>query len=205
MNFVKVVFKRLLAGLSYARYQVVFISLILLTVSCKAPSYHGDNNLMKQIYRNQKNYYNTKLTSDKNDYISFINFGRKRREILYKKYDIDLSKQSLIVLEGFSPGWGNFSGLLISGKGNYNYRRNDEGIQKMELININSNDIAYKTGISKNIIDKVSAWDTSYIYGKRKQLGARVNDGFVFMATRVQYIEGNHTKIETITFKEWPD
>ena len=176
---------------------------MLLGISCKIPVGGRDNSLMQQVYWNQKSFYNTKI-SDKTDYISIANFGSKVRGVLYKKSGIQLSAlKDCIILEGFNPGWGNYHGLLISNEGNYTYRNNTTGNWDMELINIDSSGVEKKVGIQKNIIDKVKLWDTLYINNQRKQLGNRVADGFVFMATRVQYINNHNTRIETIAFKEF--
>ncbi|MDR6569835.1 hypothetical protein [Chitinophaga ginsengisegetis] len=182
---------------------IFYIGLMLLGMSCKVPMGGRDNSLMKQVYQNQKSYYDIKISSKK-DYISIINFGSKGREELYKKNGIQLSGlRDYIVLEGFNPGWGNYRGLLISDKGSYTYRNNATGKWDMELINIDSDDVEKKAGIERNIIDKVRLWDTLYINNQRKQLGAYVTDGFVFMATRVQYVDSHNTKIETMAFNEF--
>jgi hypothetical protein len=181
----------------------IYIGLVLLGVSCRIPLGGGDNSLLKQVYRNQKSYYD-KSISDQIDYKSIVNFGSKGRDELYRKNGIQVSRlQNSIILEGFNPGWGNYRGLLITNNISYAYRKSTTGNWHIELVNINSDDVKERVGITRNIIDKVSAWDTSYINDRKKQLGARVTDGFVFMATRVQYIDSHTTKIETIAFDEF--
>lgn len=180
-----------------------YIGLLLLGMSCKVPMGGRDNSLMKQVYQNQKAYYDLRI-SDKKDYSSIISFGSKGREELYRKNGVQLSGlHDCIVLEGFNPGWGNYRGLLITNKGSYVYSNNATGKWNMEVIDIDNDDIEKKSGIARNIIDKVRSWDTLYINRQRKQLGASVADGFVFMATSVRYIDSHNTKIETIAFKEF--
>ena len=182
---------------------IFYIGLILLGISCKVPTGGRDKSLMRQVYQNQRSYYDVKI-SDKENYISIINFGSKGREELYKKNGIQLSElQDCIVLEGFNPGWGNYCGLLISNKGNYVYGNKTTGKWDMALINIDSDDIEKKAGITRDVIDRVRLWDTLYINNQSKQLGTYATDGFVFMATRVRYIDRHSTKIETIAFNEF--
>ncbi|WP_298740046.1 hypothetical protein [uncultured Chitinophaga sp.] len=157
---------------------------------------------MKLVYRNHKSFFN-KYLSDKPDYTNIINFGSKRRAKLYEKNGIYPAKmKEFIILEGFSSGWGYYRGLLISDGTSYFYSNSTSGNWNLQPITLDSN-IEKKTGIRKTLIDKVRSWDTIYIDEQRKQLGAFVSDGFVFMATKVKYDDGHPLQIETIAFDEF--
>lgn len=184
------------------KYLIYLVGVILLGLSCKLPINDSKGDLMKLVYQNQKSYYKKRL-NDKPDYSSIINFGGKGRTKLYKKFGIPTNQtKDLIILEGFSSGWGHYRGLLISDGTSYSYSNSTIGEWDFRPIKLDSN-IEKETGIKKNIIDKVRSWDTIYINDQRKRLGASLSDGFVFMATKVKFYGNRNTQIETIAFDEF--
>lgn len=184
---------------------VCILSTFVIGVSCKTPSSSYQSSLMKRIYQNQKTCYNNISVNEKGDYTSIINFGSKGRIEFYKKNEVPVTElKDFIILEGFSPGWGSYQGALISPQKSYAYKNSSSGTWHMELINSNNtDDIVSTLGIDKFIIDKVKIWDTVYINNKKKEIGGHVRDGFAFMATRIQFIDDHHQKIETISFSEF--
>lgn len=158
----------------------------------------GEGHLMHEIYLHQKSFYNEHL-KHKIDYVSIINFARQGRAKLYQQQGVQLATlRDCIILEGYSAGWGNYCGLLISKHANYAYRNGEQGGWEMQLVR-DEESIA----IPKHIIDHISTWDTAYIRQQTMRLGSSISDGYVFMATRVQYAADKHVKLETIAFNEF--
>ncbi|MBO9730868.1 MAG: hypothetical protein J7623_19670 [Chitinophaga sp.] len=179
-----------------------FIALCFFPLACKVAGSNHHKNPMRSVYLHQKSYYQTKI-SNKNDYISIVNVGRSFREKLYLSNGIKVADlQNYLILEGFNPGWGTYRGLLISNQGSYTYSSMETG-WNMKAIEADNEEISRATGIDRIIIDKVRMWDTAYINQHNHRLGEHVSDGSVFMATRVQYIDHLHSKIETIAFYEF--
>jgi hypothetical protein len=179
------------------------IGLILLGISCERPVDSRNGRLMQQVYKSQQSCYNS--VGDHSDYKAIVDFGKKRREMLYQHNGIQLSQLSdFIILEGYATGWGTYCGLLISPGGNYFYK--NTALQKgmMEFTKVDKEDMSAKSGIRKSLIERLQSWDTAYINYRNRQLG-HVSDGFAFMATRVQQTNGQRAKISTIAFDDFPE
>jgi hypothetical protein len=177
------------------------IALALFGISCRRPVDSRKGRLMQQIYESQKNCYNS--ISYQSDYKVIVDFGNKRREILYRHNGIEpWALQDFIILEGFAAGWGDYRGLLISESGHYFYSNKVKGT--MVFTKVDNEEMDKKSGFGKNIIERVQSWDTAYINYKNRQMGG-VNDGFVFIATRVRQPNGQPAKISSIAFDQFPE
>jgi hypothetical protein len=181
---------------------IYFIGSMLFWVSCKLPINDSKDDLMKLVYKDQKLYYD-RYIGDNPDYNSIVSFGSKGRNELYQKHGVQPSLlKDFIILEGFSSGWGDYRGLLMSDRESYFYRNNASDKWELRLVRLDS-DIEKETGIKKVVIDRVRSWDTLYINNRKKQLGSSVLDGFVFIATKVKNDAGHNPQIETIAFDEF--
>jgi len=177
----------------------------LLFTSCMAQnSVNKFNILLEKIYENQLAYYNNKI-ADQDNYTSIINFAKQERSNIILRLKDVIQSDSFVLLEGFSSGWGDFTGLIWNSKVVYSYRRSSTdkrfNIVKVKIKNQNLKKV---TGIDPYIFDRIKQWDVNYINSLKNKIGAKVSDGYNFMATKVTYIRlEREPKIETIGFEQF--
>ncbi|MBB6236397.1 hypothetical protein HDC90_001009 [Pedobacter sp. AK013] len=186
-------------------FNVIFCSLFF--SACLAQhKLESPGTLLNLVYRNQLAYYNTKI-EDKDNYVSIINFAGKERIKITQPAKTLIKSGNFTILEGFSPAWGNFVGLIWSGKNALLYKRTS--IDKrfiLKKINLNSNVIKKLTGIDLYLFNKINSWDVSYINALKSKIGMSVPDGYNFIATKVTTNQGEKkSKIETIAFEQFID
>lgn len=184
------------------RKLLFIVCFLMLMTSCKIKQAGRDEDILTAVYKNQKFHYDQKMIN-KDEYKSIIDFSAKRRREIYRRNNIKLTSQDFIILEGYSVGWGKYLGVLISNSGSYTYTTDSSGNYAVEPVNIESKDIETLTGIRRIIIDKIKSWDTLYINEEEKKMGNYVQDGYVFMATRVEHINTHKVEIKTISFIEF--
>ncbi len=88
-------------------YFLVLISCFCFT-SCKSQERVA---VLDEIRDRQKSYYDNEI-KDKENYSSVISFASQVEKSLTKKASDILQSKSFVILEGFSPGGGNFQGLI---------------------------------------------------------------------------------------------
>ena len=186
-----------------------YLNIVLLCMtlsSCMAQNrFNKSNLLLEKVYENQLVYYNQKI-DDKDNYISILNFAKQGRNQIANKASNMIESGDFIVMEGFSPGWGKFVGLIWSDKVAYAYRKLPSKKLYITKVNLKTDDIKKATGIEPYILDKVKRWDINYISGLKGKIGMRVLDGYNFIATKVTHSEvEKDSKIETIAFEQFVD
>lgn len=182
---------------------LIFTVIVCVALACqRVPS---NRHLLKDIYQNQKAYYEQSIFN-KNDYKNIVQSARKWRFNFYRKHSINLNELgNFIILEGSNPATGYYFGWILSEKASYFYN-NYKPNEGMILIPIDSDidSIIDKTKTSRTMINLVKSWDTAAIHAKNNELGD-FSDAPSYMATRV--IKGSDGKIsiETIAFDQFPE
>lgn len=178
----------------------------LLFSSCKVQNTENRSDaLLSKIYNNQLEYFNTNIV-DKDNYVSIINFSKQERNKIINQTKGIINSDSFYILEGFSPSWGNFIGLVWNKEIAYSYKRSSTDIAfNVTKVNLNDKKIK-KTGIDFHIIDRINHWDVAYINGLKRKIGMGVSDGYNFIATKVMNAkQGRNPVIETISFEQFTE
>jgi hypothetical protein len=162
--------------------------------------------VLEELFKNQKNYYDHYI-GNKPDFKAIIAFASGGRQRLYANQHFSLEKPGIyILLEGFSPSTGHYTGMVLCDDHAVAYRNTASTGWKFWQIDHNSNDSLERlTFIGRNIIDKVAHWDTAYINELKRSVGNTVSDGFNFMASRIDNHIPSALVIHTISFYEFPD
>jgi len=158
---------------------------------------------MVQIYKKQNDYYNKNII-EKEDYVSIINFAKIRRVKLYQQMNIRLDTVSEFkILEGYSPAWGTFRGIVWSKYFAYSYEELS-GKNSLKFERIDTKDISQAiSGVNPTIVDLVKNWDISEIKKRKAMIGNQVNDGSYFLATEIKS-DKRRLQVECIHFPEFP-
>lgn len=179
----------------------------LFLTSCLAQNRSSNSSLLvNQIYESQLAYYNANI-ADKDNYSSIINFAKTERSTLFKRIGSVVQSDSFIILEGFSPGWGNFVGLVWNRELAYSYKKLSTD-KKLHITktNLSGNNVKHNTGIDPFIIKKISEWDVNYIRNIKNKIGMGVSDGHYFIATKVTKGKTDHDYIiENIAFEQFAE
>ena len=161
-----------------------------------------DSHMYNLLYQSQKKYCDT-ANINKPDYKSFLEFAQKKRANLYKANSINLSEhKKIIILEGVLTTNGVFVGLVFSDEYTFYYQNIAAGGWDVKLIDKDV-DLQKMTGVNQNVIDKIKLWDTQYIENIKSGIGSSVSDGFIFLASKIEYIN-KVPSIFSIGFYEFP-
>jgi len=160
--------------------------------------------ILKLISENQKSNYDTALLNGQ-DFDPLIIFASKGRSKLYKSNNISIGKPGqYILLEGWTPSNGNYSGIIFCDSIAIVYRNSRSvGWHILKIPISNKESISSFSGISRHVIERVSTWDIDYINHLKKVVGSTVSDGSNFIASKIDITDKNPPVIQTIYFYEF--
>ena len=183
------------------------VTVCLFLTSCLVQNRSKDTSLLaNEIYESQLAYYNANI-ANKDNYLSIINFAKTGRSTLFKRIGSVVQSDCFIILEGFSPGWGNFVGLAWNSETAYAYKRlSTDKKLNITKANLGGNNVSHSTSIDPFLIKKISEWDVNYIRNINNKIGMGVSDGHYFIATKVTKGKtDNDYIIESIAFEQFAE
>lgn len=155
----------------------------------------------KKLFRCQKEYY-VKELNKKTDFLSIVNFGKKKRfEILDSIKKETQNQKELLIFECYAPNEGIIKGLIFSDSTCHYYGYNN--IQRIENATHDLKNISQITGIEEHILKMALTWDTISIKKINNTIGLRVNDGFFCMVSKFTVNKHKRTAILTFGFMEF--
>lgn len=179
-------------------FSVVFVISFLTNVHSQV-SFNKKNS--KRLLRCQSEYYDKEL-NNKLDFLSIINFGKKKRfEILSSIKKETKNQKELLIFECYAPGEGNLKGLIFSDSSCHYYSHNN--IQKIGNSIYDLKEISRSSGISEHMLRLVLALDTNSIKKINNAIGLRVNDGYFCMASKLTVNKNKKVNILTFGFMEF--
>lgn len=187
------------------RFYFKIIVLCSILSSCLAQRPSSTTPVLNEIYVNQLAIYNR--IENKGNYASIISFAKGERFKVFKQIKGVIRPDNFNVLEGYSPGWGTFVGLIWNNKVAFSYKRSSID-HKLTVVKTTLSEVDLKRhlGIDLFIVEKINDWDLNYIKNTGKAVGMGVSDGFYFLATKVSTDTsqlGQNPKIESFAFEQF--